>query len=197
MLLSFYSFSPRASAAFEADSRELFRQVMESLLLASLFCNSFILGLKIPSLTEASHKRESLSVAFFPCFYRLYICIWWLCSCMYETDHFWAWEFIIYTIMQISIFFPRKRRRAASHRKSSTMEMKLMQIFFWPACQKPTPCWCSKLLLKIWKNYSFLHFEWETWDFQTIHFSCSCRGAFCCYFVAKPYFLELLAFCKL
>ena len=130
MLLSLYSFSPRASAAFEADSRELFRQVMESLLLASLFCNSFILGLKIPSLTEASHKRESLSVAFFPCFYRLYICIWWLCSCMYETDHFWAWEFIIYTIMQISIFFPRKRRRAASHRKSSTIEMKLMQIFF-------------------------------------------------------------------
>ena len=156
MLLSLYSFSPRASAAF-ADSRELFRQVMESLLLASLFCNSFILGLKIPSLTEASHKRESLSVAFFPCFYRLYICIWWLCSCMYETDHFWAWEFIIYTIMQISIFFPRKRRRAASHRKSSTIEMKLMQIFFWPACQKPTPYWCySKLLLKIWKNYFYI-----------------------------------------
>ena len=171
MLLSLYSFSPRASAAFEADSRELFRQVMESLLLASLFCNSFILGLKIPSLTEASHKRESLSVAFFPCFYRLYICIWWLCSCMYETDHFWAWEFIIYTIMQISIFFPRKRRRAAAHRKSSTIEMNAAEAdanLFLTGLSKTdaAPNCCSKY----GKTIHFYIFN-GTWDFQTIHFS--------------------------
>ena len=57
------------------------------------------------------------------------------------------WEFIIYTIMQISIFFPRKGS-IVNH----TIE-ELMQIFFG---QKPT---LAVALLKIWKNYSF----------QTIH----------------------------
>ena len=68
--------------------------------------------------SKAWHKRESF-VAFFPCFYRLYICIWWLCSCMYETDHFHFSPMGIHYLHNYADFnlFSQKRKHRQSHNR--------------------------------------------------------------------------------
>lgn len=84
--------------------------------------------------------------------------------------------------MQISIFFPRKRRRAA-HRKSSTIEMNAADgNLFLTGLSKTdaAPNCCSKY----GKTIHFYIFN-GTWDFQTIHFSSTYQlgehfVVFCC-----------------